>query len=82
MLFKYFNDQVKLKANNYLHSVLSLVKTGPDRADLAYTLWTRCALPQYFMAGKLFLYTRKPLMNLYYARAYLQIHSPNPLELY
>ena len=45
MLFKYFNDQVKLKANNYLHSVLSLVKTGPDRADLAYTLWTRCALP-------------------------------------
>ena len=44
-LFKDYNEQVKQKANNYLHSVLSLVKSGPDRSDLAYTLWTRCALP-------------------------------------
>ena len=44
-LFKDFNNQVRTKANNYLHSVLSLVKSGPDRSDLAYTLWARCALP-------------------------------------
>ena len=43
--FKSFNEQVKTKANNYLHSVLSLVRTGPDRSELAHTLWTRCALP-------------------------------------
>ena len=44
-LFNNFNDQVKKKAQNYLASVLSLVKTGPDRSDLAHILWTRCALP-------------------------------------
>ena len=44
-LFKSFNDQVKKKARNYLSSVLSLVKTGPDRSDMAYTLWSTCALP-------------------------------------
>ena len=44
-LFKNFNDQVKKRSQSYLASVLSLVKTGPDRADLAYTLWTSCALP-------------------------------------
>ena len=44
-LFKNYNEQVKKRAHSYLASVLSLVKTGPDRADLAYTLWTNCALP-------------------------------------
>ena len=44
-LFRSFNDQVKKRAQNYLSSVLSLVRSGPDRSDLAYTLWTRCALP-------------------------------------
>ena len=44
-LFKSFNEQVKRKAKSYLASVLSLVKTGPDRAELAYALWTCCALP-------------------------------------
>ena len=44
-LFKYFNDQVKKKAHSYLSSVLSLVRTGPDRSEMAYILWTRCALP-------------------------------------
>ena len=43
--FKDFNDQVKKKARSYLANVLSLVKTGPDRTDLAYTLWSCCALP-------------------------------------
>ena len=44
-LFKDFNEQVKTRAQRYLASVLSLVKTGPDRAELAYTLWTSCGLP-------------------------------------
>lgn len=44
-LFKDFNDHVKKKAQSYLSSVLALVKTGPDRSKLAYTLWTCVALP-------------------------------------
>ena len=44
-MFSSFNEQVKRRAKSYLASILSLVKTGPDRAELAYALWTRCALP-------------------------------------
>ena len=44
-LFKSFNEQVKRKAKQYLSSVLSLVRTGPDRSKLAHTLWTQVALP-------------------------------------
>ena len=44
-LYKEFNDQVQRKARQYLASILSLVKRGPDRAELAYTLWSTCALP-------------------------------------
>ena len=44
-MFSSFNEQVKKRAKSYLASILSLVKTGPDRAELAYALWTRCALP-------------------------------------
>ena len=44
-LFKDFNDHVRRKATSYLYAVLSLVKTGPDRAKLAHTLWTRITLP-------------------------------------
>ena len=43
--FKSFNEQVKKRAKNYLASVLSLVRSGPNRTDLAYSLWTLCALP-------------------------------------
>ena len=44
-LFKDYNNQVKKRAQSYLARVLSLVKSGPDRAELAFTLWTCCALP-------------------------------------
>ena len=44
-LFKDYNVKVKQKANNYLASTLSLVRSGPDRSDLAFTLWTSVALP-------------------------------------
>ena len=44
-LFKKYNEQVKTRAKAYLASILSLVKTGPDRSELAFTLWSCCALP-------------------------------------
>ena len=44
-LFKSFNDLVKQKATNYVSSVLSLVRSGPDRSKLAHSLWTQVALP-------------------------------------
>ena len=44
-MFKAFNDQVREKSRTYMTSVLSLVKTGPDQASLAHTLWTLCGLP-------------------------------------
>lgn len=44
-LFKAHNENVKAKAKQYLYRVLSLVKTGPDRSDLAFTLWRNVALP-------------------------------------
>ena len=44
-LFKSFNDQVKKRAQMFMGRVLSLVKSGPNRSDLAYSLWTNIALP-------------------------------------
>ena len=44
-LFKFYNEQVKKRAQDYLSRVLSLVKSGPKRSDLAYCLWTNIALP-------------------------------------
>ena len=44
-LFKAFNENVIKKAHSYLNSMLSLVRSGPDRSQLAYLLWTSCALP-------------------------------------
>ena len=44
-LFSSFNDQVKLRSQTYLSRVLSLVRSGPDRSDLAYSLWNQVALP-------------------------------------
>ena len=44
-LFKAHNENAKAKARQYLYRVLSLVKSGPDRSDLAFALWRNCALP-------------------------------------
>ena len=44
-LFSSFNDQVKLRSQTYLSRVLALVRSGPDRSDLAYSLWNQVALP-------------------------------------
>jgi len=39
------NDRVKHRAQAYLSRVLSLSKSGPDRAELAFCLWNQVALP-------------------------------------
>ena len=44
-LFSSFNEQVKLRSQTYLSRVLALVRSGPDRSDLAYSLWNQVALP-------------------------------------
>ena len=44
-LFNCFNKQVQQRAQSYLSRVLSLVKSGPDRSSLAYTLWNQVAIP-------------------------------------
>ena len=44
-LFRDFNNNMKQKAKNYLHNVLNLSREGPDRSELARTLWINCALP-------------------------------------
>ena len=44
-LFKFYNEQVKKRAQDCLSRVLSLVKTGPKRSDLAYCLWNNIAIP-------------------------------------
>ena len=44
-MFQSYNTQVRERAQHFLARVLSLVKTGPDRSCLAYTLWTKIALP-------------------------------------
>ena len=43
--FRAHNENAKAKARQYLQSVMSLVKSGPDRTDLAFALWSNCALP-------------------------------------
>ena len=44
-LLKAYNENVIKKAKNYLNNILSLVRSGPDRSDLAFALWKNCALP-------------------------------------
>ena len=60
-LFKDFNNQARVKANNYLHSVLSLVRSGPDRSQLAYSLWTQCAIPSILYGCEILPFTQATL---------------------
>ena len=57
-LFKDFNEQAKKKTKAYLSSVLSMSKTGPDRASLAYTLWTCVALPSILYGSEIIPLTK------------------------
>ena len=63
-LFKDFNDNVKKKAQSYMSSVLSLTKTGPDRADLAYTLWSSVALPSILYGSEIIPLTKGTISEI------------------
>lgn len=60
-LFKSFNEQVRKRARNYLTSVLSLVRSGPNRTDLAYSLWTSCALPSILYGAEIIPLTKETI---------------------
>ena len=63
-MFRCFNDQVKKKARCYLASVLSLVKSGPDRASLAHALWTSCALPSILYGAEVLPLTQETISEV------------------
>ena len=46
-LYSHYNEQVIRTARNYMYSVMSLAKTGPDTSQLAHSLWTCCAVPAF-----------------------------------
>ena len=62
--FKSFNEQVKIRARNYLTSVLSLVRSGPNRTDLAYSLWTLCALPSILYGAEIIPLTKDTITEV------------------
>ena len=80
-LFRSFNEQVKTKAKTYLHSVLSLAKTGPDRSELAYTLWTLCALPSILYGAKHSFNTRYNPRGWALPESCRKIHPAAPPKL-
>ena len=62
--FKDFNDNVKKKAHSYLSSVLSLTKAGPNRADLAHTLWSCVALPSILYGSEIVPLTKGTISEI------------------
>ena len=62
--FKSFNDQVRKRSRNYLTSVLSLVRYGPNRSDLAYSLWTNCALPSILYGAEIIPLTKETISEV------------------
>ena len=60
-MFKSFNDQVRQRAQSYLYRVLALVKTGPKRSSLAYTLWNQVALPSILYGTEVLPITKETL---------------------
>ena len=63
-LFKNYNEKVKQKARAYLTSVISLVKTGPDRSEMAHMLWTRIALPSILYGSEVIPLTQDTISEI------------------
>lgn len=63
-LFKDFNENAKKKAQSYLSRVLSLVKSGPDRSELAYTLWSCVALPSILYGSEVIPLTKGTISEI------------------
>ena len=62
--FKSFNEQVRKRAKSYLTSVLSLVRSGPNRSDLAFSLWTCCALPSILYGAEIIPLTQESIKEV------------------
>ena len=60
-LFNDYNTNVKTKAQNYLASVLSLSKTGPDRSEMAHMTWSRIALPSILYGSEVMPLTQETI---------------------
>ena len=60
-LYKSFNEQVRQRAQTYTYRVLSLVKTGPNRSELAFSLWNQVALPSILYGTEIFPLTKKTI---------------------
>ena len=63
-LFKNFNEQVCSRARNYAYRVISLVRGGPNRAHLAYSLWNQVALPSILYGTEVIPVTKETISKL------------------
>ena len=62
--FKNFNEQVRLRAQSYAYRVISLTRTGPNRAELAYTLWNQVALPSILYGTEVIPVTKETIKEI------------------
>ena len=63
-LFKAHRESMLKKAQCYKNSIMSLVRSGPDRSALAYTIWTACALPAILYGSEITPLTQEVLLEL------------------
>ena len=63
-LFKSFNQAIRRKASGYVARVFSLVRSGPNRAILAYTLWVKVATPAFLYGSEIIPLTKETLSHL------------------
>ena len=62
--FRAFNENAKSIARKYMRAVLSLTRTGPDRSNLAYSLWTCCDLPAILYGCEIMLLNQGTIKEL------------------
>ena len=60
-LFKAQNCNVVKRAHAYMNSIMSLVRNGPDRSELAYRIWRVCGLPSVLYGSEIVHLTRKTI---------------------
>ena len=63
-IFKAQREAMIKKAHCYKNSILSLVRSGPDRSELAYTIWKSCALPSILFGSEITPLTQEVLTEL------------------
>ena len=63
-MFRKYTEKVKEKAKSYLYSVLSLVRSGPDRSELVRTLWVNFALPSILYGCEIIPIDKKTIQEI------------------